>query len=81
MTNPPSSGPIAAAMAAAAPTSAYACFCAAPAKLPWISDCIAGSSSEAPSPPMIAQKMTIAVRLWASVMASAPTAYASSPRT
>ena len=81
MTNPPSSGPIAAAMAAAAPTSAYACFWAAPAKLPWISDCMAGSSSEAPSPPMIAQKMTIAVRLWASVMANAPTAYASSPRT
>ena len=74
VTNPPSSGPIAAAMAAAAPTSAYACFCAAPAKLPWISDCIAGRSSEAPSPPMIAQKMTIAVRLWASVMASAPMA-------
>jgi hypothetical protein len=35
---------------------------------------MAGSSSEAPSPPMIAQKMMIAVRLWASVMASAPTA-------
>ena len=81
MTNPPSSGPIAAAMAAAAPTSAYACFWAAPSKLPWISDCIAGSSSEAPSPPMIAQKMTIAVRLWARVMANAPTAYASKPRT
>ena len=30
-----------------------------PSKLPWIRDCIAGSSSEAPSPPMIAQKMTI----------------------
>ena len=26
-------------------------FCAAPSKLPWISDCIAGSSSEAPRPP------------------------------
>ena len=30
---------------------------------------------------MIAQKMTIAVTLCASVMANAPTAYASSPRT
>ena len=50
VTNPPSSGPIAAAIAAAAPTSAYACFWAAPVKLPWISDCIAGSSSEAPEP-------------------------------
>ncbi len=48
VTNPPSRGPIAAAMAAAAPTSAYACFWAAPEKLPWISDCIAGSSREAP---------------------------------
>ena len=33
-----------------------------PSKLPWMSDCMAGSSSEAPSPPMIAQKMIIAVR-------------------
>ncbi len=48
--------------------------CIAPSKLPWMSDCIAGSSSDAPSPPMIAQKMMIAVRLWASVIASAPTA-------
>src|SRR5438270_494232 len=39
---PPSSGPTAAAIPAAAPTSAYACFCAAPSKLPWMSDCIAG---------------------------------------
>ena len=39
-----------------------------------MSDCIAGSSSEAPSPPMIAQKMMTAVRLWARVMARAPTA-------
>jgi hypothetical protein len=61
-------------MAAAAPTRAYACFWAAPAKLPWIRDCIAGRSNEAPSPPMIAQKMMIAVRLWARVMANAPTA-------
>ena len=37
---------------------------------PWISDCIAGSSSDAPSPPMIAQKMTTAVMLCASVIAS-----------
>ena len=58
---PPTSGPTAAAIAAAAPTSAYAFFCAAPWKLPWISDCIAGSSSEAPSPPMIAQNTMIAV--------------------
>ncbi len=81
MTNPPSSGPMPAAMAAAAPTSAYACFCAAPVKLPWMSDCMAGRSSEAPSPPTIAQKMTTAVMPWASVMASAPTAYARSPMT
>ena len=72
--NPPSSGPTAAATAADAPTSAYARFCAAPVKLPWISDCIAGSSSEAPRPPMIAQKMMIGVRLCASTMDSAPTA-------
>ena len=71
---PPSSGPTAAAMAADAPTSAYTFLCAAPSKLPWISDCIAGSSSDAPSPPMTAQKMTTAVRLWASVIARAPTA-------
>ncbi len=35
---------------------------------------MAGSSSDAPSPPMTAQKMMMAVRLWVSVMASAPTA-------
>ena len=74
VTNPPSRGPIAAATAAAAPTIAYACFWAAPAKLPWIRDCMAGSRSEAPSPPMIAQKITIAVRLWATVIANAPAA-------
>ena len=74
VTNPPSRGPIAAAIAAAAPTSAYACFCAAPSKLPWMSDCIAGRRSEAPSPPMIAQKITIVVRPWATVMAPAPMA-------
>ena len=50
--NPPTSGPTAAAIAAAAPTSAYAFFCAAPSKLPWMSDCIAGSKSDAPSPPI-----------------------------
>ena len=72
--NPPSSGPTAAAIAAAAPTSAYAFRCAAPSKLPWISDCIAGSSSDAPSPPMIAQKTMIAVSPCASAIASAPTA-------
>ena len=35
---------------------------------------MAGSRSEAPSPPMIAQKMTTAVMLWASVIAIAPIA-------
>ena len=35
---------------------------------------MAGSSRDAPSPPMIAQKMMIAVRLCATVMAKAPTA-------
>ena len=39
-----------------------------------MSDCIAGSRSDAPSPPKIAQKMMIAVRLWASAIASAPMA-------
>ena len=72
--NPPSSGPTAAAIAAEAPTNAYALRCAAPSKLPWTSDCMDGSSSEAPSPPMIAQKMMTAVRPCASVIASAPIA-------
>ena len=35
---------------------------------------MAGSRSDAPSPPMIAQKMMTAVRPCASVIASAPTA-------
>ena len=74
MTKPPMSGPTAAAMAAEAPTSAYACFWAAPVKFPWMSDCMAGSSSEAPRPPMMAQNTTMAVRLWARVMAVAPSA-------
>ena len=78
---PPSSGPTAAAIPAAAPTSAYACFCAAPSKLPWTSDCIAGRSSEAPRPPMIAQKMMTAVMLCASIIAVAPVAYPSRPMT
>ncbi len=78
---PPSSGPTAAAIAAAAPTRAYALRCMAPVKLPWMSDCIDGSSSAAPSPPMMAQKMTMAVRLCESVIASAPAAYPSRPRT
>ena len=81
VTKPPRSGPTAAAIAAAAPTSAYAFFVRRPSKLPWMSDCIAGSSSDAPRPPMIAQKMMTAVRLWASVIASAPIAYASRPST
>ena len=72
--NPPINGPTAAAIAAAAPTSAYAFFCAAPWKLPWMSDCIAGSRSDAPRPPMIAQKTMIAIRSWASAIARAPVA-------
>ena len=48
--------------------------CAAPSKLPWMSDCIEGSRSDAPMPPTIAQKTMIAVRSWASVIAIAPTA-------
>jgi hypothetical protein len=71
---PPSSGPTAAAIAAAAPTSAYACFWAAPWKLPWISDCMAGSNSDAPSPPTMAQNTMIAVRLWENAIARAPSA-------
>ena len=71
---PPSRGPTAAAIAAAAPTSAYARRCIGPSKFPWISDCIDGSSSAAPSPPMIAQKMTIGSRLCESVIDSAPAA-------
>ena len=59
VTKPPTSGPTAAAIAADAPTSAYARRCIAPWKLPWISDCIAGSSSDAPRPPITAQKMMI----------------------
>jgi hypothetical protein len=39
-----------------------------------MSDCIAGSSSDAPIPPMTAQKMMTGTRLWASVIATAPTA-------
>jgi hypothetical protein len=46
-----------------------------------MSDCMAGSRSEAPRPPMIAQKTMIAVRLWARVIARAPVAYASRPNT
>jgi hypothetical protein len=42
---------------------------------------MAGSSSEAPRPPMIAQKITMTVRLCATVIASAPTAYPSRPST
>ncbi len=74
VTNPPSSGPTAAAIAAEAPTSAYALRCIGPEKLPWIRDCIAGRRSEAPSPPTTAQKMMIGTRLWAIVIASAPSA-------
>ncbi len=35
---------------------------------------MAGSSSDAPKPPMIAQKMMIVIRFWASVIARAPMA-------
>ena len=72
--NPPRSGPTAAAIAAAAPTSAYARRCIGPSKFPWISDCIDGSRSAAPSPPTIAQKMTIGRRVCDSVIDSAPAA-------
>ena len=72
--NPPRSGPTAAAMAAEAPTSAYTRFCWAPSKLPWMSDCMAGRSSEAPMPPMIAQNTMIAARSCANTIAIAPTA-------
>ena len=64
----------AAAIAAAAPTSAYTLLCASPSKLPWISDCMAGRSREAPQPPRIAQKTMIATRLCDSAIASAPVA-------
>ncbi len=74
VTKPPSNGPMAAAMAADAPTSAYTRFWAAPSKLPWMRDCMAGSSSDAPRPPRIAQKMMTGRRVCARVMASAPTA-------
>ena len=72
--NPPISGPTAAAIAAAAPTRAYTLRRSAPSKLPWINDCIAGSSSDAPSPPSTAQNTMIAVTLWASAIDSAPMA-------
>src|SRR5690606_2983367 len=75
---PPSSGPTAAAIDAAAPTSAYTDLRAAPSKLPCTRDCIAGSSSAAPSPPTTDQKTTTATRLCASVIATAPVPYASS---
>jgi hypothetical protein len=71
---PPSSGPTAAAIAAAAPRRAYAFFCIGPSKLPWMSACIDGSRSEAPKPPMIAQQMMIGASAWHSVIATAPIA-------
>ena len=74
VTKPPISGPIAAPTAAEAPTSAYVFFIATPSKFPWMRDCMAGSRSDAPNPPMIAQKMTTAVMFWASVIARAPIA-------
>ena len=71
---PPSNGPTAAAIAAAAPTSAYAFLWAAPSKLPWISDCIAGQQQRRAEAADTAQKTMIAVRLCASAIANAPTA-------
>src|SRR5580765_378126 len=53
----------------------------APWKFPWISDCIEGSSSEGPRPPMTAQKTTIGHRLWDKVIDSTPAAYPSNPST
>ena len=47
---------------------------APPSKLPWMSDCMAGSRSDAPIPPMTAQKMMTPVRFCANTMAMAPTA-------
>ena len=44
-----------------------------PSKFPWMRDCIEGSRSEAPRPPMIAQKITIGSRLCDSAIATAPT--------
>lgn len=72
--NPPSNGPTAAAIAAAAPTRAYTRRCAAPSKFPWMSDCMAGNSSDAPIPPTTAQKTITAVSPCASAIARAPTA-------
>jgi hypothetical protein len=46
-----------------------------------MSDCIAGSSSDAPSPPTIAQNTMIAVSPCARAMARAPIAYPSRPST
>ena len=69
---PPSNGPTAAAIAAAAPTSAYTFFWASPSKLPWMRDCMDGRRRDAPSPPTTAQKIRIATRFWASVIAMAP---------
>ena len=42
---------------------------------------MAGSSSDAPMPPMTAQKTMTAVRFCANTIATAPTAYARRPRT
>jgi hypothetical protein len=39
-----------------------------------MSDCIAGSRSEAPRPPITAQKMKIGSTLWDSAIARAPIA-------
>ena len=39
-----------------------------------MSDCIAGRSSDAPMPPMIAQKMMTGTIVWANIIAIAPIA-------
>ena len=71
---PPMRGPIAAAMAPAAPIIAYTFACIFPSKLPWMSDCIAGRYSEAPRPPITAQKTMMAARPCANTIATAPEA-------
>jgi hypothetical protein len=45
-----------------------------------MSDCIPGSSRDAPMPPMIAQKTITGSRLWVNVMEIAPTPYPHRPR-
>ena len=75
VTKPPISGPIAAAIAAdGADERVRLLHARRPRSCRGSATASPGSSSDAPSPPMIAQKMTTAVMLWASVIASAPIA-------